>query len=80
MTKRDAKTEVRDALIAKGYEVMTASGGFMVRGQGFWTFAKARKVVGITAESQGLDRQPATAAPAWGDYAAIAAFNGIRLN
>ena len=75
MTKREARQQIIEALAAQGIEALYAKGGFILRGQGFKTFAQARKIAGVEAEH--IERQ-ARVTP-YGDYATIAALSG-RLN
>ncbi|KKM19714.1 hypothetical protein LCGC14_1652790 [marine sediment metagenome] len=56
-------------------DVLQGKGGFWVKGQGFWTIAKARRVTGIKA----TPRPRRERITAYGDYATIAAIGG-RLN
>jgi len=56
-----------------GAPVLQGKGGFWIRGHGFITLAKARKITGIKAPSRERQRMPA-----WGDYATIAALNTQR--
>jgi hypothetical protein len=67
---------VMGALKAMGKEVISGKGGFWIRGEGFVTLAQARRLVGIPAPKR-VKKAPAKP---WGDYATIAALNGIRLD
>ena len=75
MTQREARQQIIEALAAKGFEAVYGKGGFWLRGEGFKTFAQARKIAGVEAEH--IERQ-ARITP-YGDYATIAALSG-RLN
>ena len=55
-------------------EVCTGKGGFFVRGYGFISTSKARKLTGIKAET----RQPRQVITAYGDYATIAMINRVK--
>lgn len=74
-TKREARQEIIAALAARGIEAVYGKGGFFVRGQGFVTFAQARKLAAVAAKP--IDRQ--CRHTAYGEYAIFAALNG-RLN
>lgn len=50
---------------------LAGKGGFFVKGHGFVSTAKARKLTGI----KGKTRNPPTRMSAWGDYATIAMLN-----
>ena len=55
--------------------ICSGKGGFWVRGHGFFTYAKARKLTGMPVEN------PRTRKPrilAYGDYATIAMINGVK--
>ena len=54
--------------------VLAGKGGFFVKGHGFVSTAKARKLTGI----KGKTRNPPTRLSAWGDYATIAMLNAPR--
>lgn len=54
-------------------EVLQGKSGFWIRGHGFITLAKARKLTGIKAPSRQRTRMPA-----WGDYATVAMLNTQR--
>ncbi len=56
-----------------GAPVLQGKGGFWIRGHGFITLAKARKLTGVKAPSRERQRMPA-----WGDYATIAMLNTQR--
>jgi hypothetical protein len=53
---------------------LAGKGGFFVKGHGFISTAKARKITGI----KGKTRNPPTRLKAWGDYATIAMLNAPR--
>ncbi len=55
--------------------IVSGKGGFWVRGHGFFTYAKARKLTGLPVEHP-RPRRPHMSA--YGDYATIAMINGIR--
>jgi hypothetical protein len=65
-----------DALITKFEtpDIMRGKGGYWVRGHGFITKAKARKLTGIKA----LPREKHQKVAPWGDYATIAMLNQPR--
>lgn len=65
---------VQKALEANGAEVLRGKGGFWIKGKGFITLAQARKQTGIDAPKR---RTRGRQLP-WGDYATIAAINGVR--
>ena len=75
MADREERIKLLKAL-AQHYktDVMTGKGGFFVKGEGFVTIAKARKVTGI----EGPKREPARVQSAWGDYATIVMLNQPR--
>ena len=58
----------------KHYDVIFGKGGFWIKGLGFYTIAKARKLTGIKAPP----RKQRMVMSAWGDYATIAQINGIK--
>jgi hypothetical protein len=70
-----SKAEVLAALQAEGLQVLTASGGFFVKNEGFVSLASARRRTGIMAPNR--KHQPRQVA--WGEYATIAAITG-RFN
>jgi hypothetical protein len=45
--KREARQEIIEALAAQGIEALYGKGGFYLRGQGFVTFAQARKLAAV---------------------------------
>ena len=53
---------------------LAGKGGFFVKGHGFVSTTKARKLTGI----KGKTRNPPTRMSAWGDYATIAMLNKTR--
>ena len=53
---------------------LAGKGGFFVKGHGFISTAKARKLTGV----KGKTRNPPTRLQAWGDYATIAMLNSPR--
>lgn len=71
MADKDLKTALE-----KYYNSPTLAGkaGFFVKGHGFVSTAKARKLTGI----KGKTRNPPTRMSAWGDYATIAMLNKPR--
>jgi hypothetical protein len=62
--------------VEKYYKAPTLAGkgGFFVKGHGFISTAKARKLTGI----KGKTRNPPKTLSAWGDYATIAMLNQSR--
>ena len=62
--------------IEKHYKspVLAGKGGFWIKGHGFITTAKARKITGI----KGKTRNPPQRLAAWGDYATVAMLNQPR--
>lgn len=66
--------DVLAALKAAGHEVLTAKGGFFIRGKGFVTLAQARKMTGVTAKPRG----PRMVQAPWGDAAWIKMLNTPR--
>jgi hypothetical protein len=76
-TQREQRQAIMDALITQGYEVIYGKGGFWLRGHGHVTFAKARRMSGVTVPDA-LKREPATEYSAYGDWAIVAKINGIR--
>ena len=75
MTKRDERAKIIAGLRANGMEAIYGKGGFWIRGQGFVSFAKARKLAGVVV-SEELKRGPAMEQLPWGEYATVAMFNG----
>lgn len=57
-----------------GSPALAGKGGFFIKGHGFITTAKARKVTGV----KGKTRNPPKKLSAWGDYATIAMLNQPR--
>jgi len=70
-----ADTDLRLA-VEKHYKspTLAGKGGFFVKGVGFISTAKARKITGI----KGKTRNPPRKLQAWGDYATIAMLNQPR--
>ena len=56
--------------------ICSGKGGFWVRGHGFFTYAKARKLTGMPVENP-RSRRPRISA--YGDYATIAMINHIKI-
>lgn len=56
--------------------ICSGKGGFWVRGHGFFTYAKARKLTGMPVE---FPRPRKSRISAYGDYATIAQINGVKL-
>ena len=54
-------------------DIMYGKGGFWIKGKGFYTLAKARRITGVT----GTPRQKRDRILPYGDYATIAMINGI---
>ena len=59
----------------KTQDVLTGKGGFFIKGHGFITIAKARRLTGIKAQPR---TKHARIMP-YGDYATIAQINGIKF-
>jgi len=57
-----------------GVPSLAGKGGFFVKGYGFISTAKARKLTGV----KGKTRNPPARLSAWGDYATIAMLNAPR--
>ncbi len=55
--------------------IVSGKGGFWVRGYGFFTYAKARKLTGMPIENPRPRKQHMMP---YGDYATIAMINGIK--
>ena len=55
-------------------DVLFGKGGFWVKGEGFISLAKARKITGI----KGTERKPQEMRPCYGDYATLVQMNRIR--
>ncbi len=67
--------DVLAALTAQGHEVLRGKGGgFWIKGEGHVSTAQARRRTGIAAPRR---ERRAEKAP-WGDFAVIAALNGIQ--
>jgi len=49
-------------------EVLTAKGGFFVKGHGFISISKARKLTNVVSE---MKRQPKSKTGGYGDYAIL---------
>lgn len=72
---RDSTRVLMDALEkATGMPVLHGKGGFWIKGHGFVTIAKARRMTGVPAP----ERRVRERVPAWGDYAIIAMMNRPR--
>lgn len=56
-------------------DVVTGKGGYFVKGQGFISIAKARRLTGIKAQERNFKPRMS----AYGDYAWIAKINRISL-
>ena len=75
MTDTDPKSNLKSALEKHfGAPSLAGKGGFFVKGHGFVSTTKARKLTGI----KGKTRNPPTRLSAWGDYATIAMLNQPR--
>ncbi len=55
--------------------VLQGKGGFWIKGHGFITLQKARKLT----NTPGPKREPGKIMLPWGDYATIVALNGSKL-
>jgi len=55
--------------------IVSGKGGFWVRGHGFFTYAKARRLTGLPVEHP-RPRRPRISA--YGDYATLTMINGIK--
>ena len=67
--------ELAEKLGKRHYDVLQGKGGFWIKGKGFFTIAKARKLTGIKAPTRNRTRLMP-----YGDYATIAMVNGINLD
>lgn len=56
MTKADERKAIIESLREQGLEAVYGKGGFFLRGEGFVSFAKARRLAGV-AVSEGLRRE-----------------------
>lgn len=66
---------IRDALSEHYHaDVLQGKGGFWIRGHGFLSLAKARRLTGMAPQP----RPPVIRQAAWGDYATIAMLNAPR--
>lgn len=74
MTRDAARAAIIAAFTAKGIDVLYGKGGFWLRGQGWVSFADARRLSGVKAAP--ANRQPRVSA--YGDWAWVAAINGVR--
>lgn len=74
--KREQRLAIIEAFAAQGIEALHGKGGFFLRGQGFVTFAQARKMTAVAVPAE-LKREGGMVS-AYGDYAIIAKINGIR--
>ena len=59
--------------------IVSGKGGFWVRGHGFFTYAKARKLTGLPVEHPRPRKPRKPRISAYGDYATIAIINGVKL-
>jgi hypothetical protein len=69
------ETEIMDAYVERGKEVITGKGGFYIKGRGFVSLRQARKETGINMATK---RKPSMRVSPWGDYATIAMLSGAR--
>ena len=65
---------VLEALKAAGNEVMAGKGGFWIKGTGFISLSKARKLTGIMAPKRTYHPKQR----AWGDFATLVMLNGAK--
>jgi len=79
MTQREKRLELMEALakkIDKPYdEIMYCKGGFFVKNGGSYSLTQAYRLTGVKPP----ERKPREVMLPWGDYAAIALFNGIKI-
>jgi len=74
MKHPEVATALANTLGKEVGDLMYGKGGFFVRGGGFISLAKARRMTGI----KGPKRNPRLIQPAWGEYAIIAMLNKPR--
>ena len=70
---------IRNYFADQGYDVLSGKGGFWLRKDNktkFITLAKARNITGISPKFKRTQRAKVSC---FGDYATIAAINGIKL-
>lgn len=66
--------DVLAALKAQGKEVMMGKGGFFIKGEGFLSLSKARRLTKIRAPKRPLKEVRS----AWGDWAIVEMMNRSR--
>ncbi len=70
----DGQKQIIEALAAKGFEVLTARGGFFIRGRGFVTYSQAKSLAELRGKL--TDREaPQPRVGAYGEWAFVAAIN-----
>ncbi|MDO8615876.1 MAG: hypothetical protein Q7T33_09100 [Dehalococcoidia bacterium] len=74
MTQREQRVAIIAALAAQGIDVLSGKGGFFIRGEGWITFAQARRRSGIVVPL--ALKRVGQRVTAYGDYAFVAAING----
>lgn len=72
---KNSTRKVFDALKAQGHDVLHGKGGFWLKGEGFVSLAKARRMTGTKAPK----RETRPRISAYGDWATVAAMNRVKL-
>jgi hypothetical protein len=78
MTKRDQRAAIIAEFAKQGIPALSGKGGFFLKGEGFITYAAARKRTGVEVPEE-LKREQGRRVTAYGDFATVAAISG-RLN